>query len=312
MHRHPINNPELEHHLAQIAADGIDIFMVEDQVRGAIIHGSALVNAMRANHGFGILETLIAGHAYLVAGLMASTLKEHGRVSIAMECSGPVEGMSVEATARGEIRGYLHNASIPVTEEIEEFDMSDYIGVGRISVTRYLESRKQPFTGQVLIEHGSIARDMANYYLQSEQTPSAFNLSVKFDRGGNVVGAGGVFAQAMPETEELVRAQVEDRIRSLPSLGAAFAEGRTGAQIVHSAFGDLGAEVIGTRGAEFFCHCSKERFARFIAALPESELEDMKENGPFPLRTTCHNCNSTYEFDREEVAELAERMQSDA
>ncbi len=310
MHRYPINDPQLEQHLESIAADGIDLFMIGSGIRGALLHGTALVNAMRANHGLGIMETLILGHAYCAVGLMASTLKEHGRIAISMECSGPVGGISVEGTARGEIRGYLHNSSIPITEEPEDFDTSDYIGVGRISVTRYLESRKQPFTGQVLIEHGRIARDMANYYMQSEQTPSAFNLSVQFDRQGKVIGAGGLFVQALPEADDTSRATVEDRIEQLPSLGRSFSEGRTGTEILRETFDDLSVEVTGTRTAEFFCHCSKERFARFLAALPDDERQDMKENGPFPLRTTCHNCNSTYEFSREEIQEIADRIKT--
>ncbi len=309
MQRQPLDNPHLEEHLKRISDDGIDVFVAGDQsVRGALLHGTELVNAMRANHQLGILETLILGHSYMAVGLMSTDLKEHGRVSISIDCSGPVDGIQVEATARGEIRGYLRNNAIPVDHELESFDISPFVGTGIISVTRYLESRKQPFTGQVLMEHGTIAKDMANYYLQSEQTPSAFNLSVQFDSGGTVVGAGGLFAQGLPEANKTNLGRMEDRIRALPSLGQAFADGRTGAEILRTHFHDLKPDIIGTRKAEFFCHCSKERFARFMAALPEHELEDMKVNGPFPLRTTCHNCGSTYEFDRDEVAELAERM----
>lgn len=310
MHRYPLDNPELEYHLEQIAADGVDLFLTEGGVRGAIVHGTQLVNAMRANHGLGIMETLILGHAYLAVGLMATTLKEQGRVGIAMECSGPVKGINVESTARGDIRGYLHNPNIAITEEQEEFNTSEFIGTGIISVTRYLASRKQPFTGQVLIEHGRIARDMANYYLQSEQTPTAFNLSVKFDTHGNVTGAGGLFAQALPRTGEETRAELDDRIAQLPSLGTAFSEGTTGADILRRYFGDLGLQVTGTRKAEFFCHCSKDRFGRFLATLPQDELDDIEEHGPFPLRTTCHNCNSTYEFSRDEIQQLVDRARA--
>jgi len=56
------------------------------------------------------------------------------------------------------------------------------------------------------------------------------------------------------------------------------------------------------------CHCSKSRFRRFMAALPEEELADILENGPFPVVTTCFNCNSEYNFPRNEIENiLAER-----
>lgn len=83
-------------------------------VRGAVLHGTRMVNEMRANHGLGILETLVLGHAYLAGGLMTTNLKGDERIRIAVDCSGPIQGLSVEANAFGEVRGYLKAVPIPV------------------------------------------------------------------------------------------------------------------------------------------------------------------------------------------------------
>lgn len=308
MNLQPEQDTEHARHLDTLASDGIDIFLLaRGNLRGAVIHGTHMLNAMRRNHQLGIMESLILGHGYLATALVGSQLKEHGRVILSIDCSGPVQGMNVEATARGEVRGYLKNSTILIEEELESFDTGPFIGVGILSLTRHLERQKQPFTGQVLVEYGSIARDLANYYVQSEQTPTAFNLSVQFDAAGRISGAGGLFVQAIPGAHDEEKERAQELVEELPSLGRLFADRHTGADVVHRQFAALEPEIVGTREASFFCACSKERFARFIAGMSDQELDDLEANGPFPVTTVCHNCNSTYEFTKAEVHELAAR-----
>ena len=82
---------------------------------------------------------------------------------------------------------------------LEDFNLAPFFGAGFLSVTRILEGAKQPFTGRVMMAHGSLAKDLAHYYLTSEQIPSAFSLSVKFDAHGRVVAAGGMILQALTQ-----------------------------------------------------------------------------------------------------------------
>ena len=169
--------------------------------KGYFIEGTEIVNTYREKHNLGIIETFIMGHAALASELMASTLKNNEKLKIKIECSGPVKGLSVEADTNGETRGYLFANPIPLEAAPENFDTSMIFQAGFITVTRYSPDRK-PFSGQVMIEYGNIANDLANYYLVSEQIKTGFNLSVKFDRGGNVIGAGGLFLQAMPGADD--------------------------------------------------------------------------------------------------------------
>jgi len=76
-------------------------------MRGVILNGTRMVNEMRSNHELGILETLVLGRAYLGAALMAADLKGNDRIAVRIECSGPIQGLNVEANAFAEVRGYL-------------------------------------------------------------------------------------------------------------------------------------------------------------------------------------------------------------
>jgi molecular chaperone Hsp33 len=284
------------------ARDRITGFLLADgAVRGAILSGTRMVNEMRSNHELGILETLVLGRAYLGIGLMAADLKGDDRVALQINCSGPIKGLSVEANAFGEVRGYLKRVPIPIDAPVEDFDLSRFFGAGILSVTKHLQGAKQPFTGQVELRHGNIAQDLAHYFLTSEQVPTALNLSIKFDREGEVVGAGGLFLQAMPGAADRLAAELEAQVLSFPSLGDVFAGQQMPEALVLKAFTDYAPRILSDRRVEFMCHCSRARLEGLLALLPGRDLKDLRDNGPFPVQMRCHNCNTPYEFSREEV-----------
>ncbi|MBU1537483.1 Hsp33 family molecular chaperone HslO, partial [Myxococcota bacterium] len=205
--------------------DKIHHFLLADgKVRGAFVNGTLMVKEMRLNFGHGILETYVLGQAYLAAALLSANLKGNDRLSLAIDCTGPIKGLSVEVTATGEVRGHLKARSIPLEKPLESFDISPFLGAGFLTVTKYLEDAKQPYEGKVPIMHGSMAKDLADYFLSSEQTPSAFALSIQFDADGEVTGAGGLFLQAMPDAEPTLVEDLEKMVEALPSIGGFLCE----------------------------------------------------------------------------------------
>jgi len=302
--KQPYGNTPKEQHLAS-ARDRIHRFLLAGgQVRGAILHGTRMVNEMRANHELGILETLVLGHAYLGAGLMTASLKGSDRVGLKIECSGPIRGLEVEANAFGEVRGHLKQVPIPLEKPPESFNLSPYFGAGFIRVTRFLEDAKQPFTGQVEMHYGSIARDLAWYYLTSEQIPTAFNLSVNFDTGGHVTGAGGLYLQAMPEADDAILADLENLVTELPSIGERFAAGEPAESLVQDAFAKYHPDFLGDYRVEFMCHCNRSKIESMLMLLPVTDLKDLRDNGPFPHEIICHHCNTIYPIEKEELADI--------
>jgi molecular chaperone Hsp33 len=281
-------------------------------VRGTLLRGSRMLAEMQANHGLGPLETLVLGHAYLAAGLVTSGLKGADRLNLRVECSGPLQGFSVDSNAAGDVRGYLLKNPIELeTRDFNEPSLASLWGEGHLVLSRYPEGSTMPFTGQILLEKGSLAINLARYFLKSEQTPTAFALSINFDREGNLLGAGGLFLQALPGADEKTVEELEERLAGLPSLGEAISSGESSEHYIESTLGMFFPKFLESRRVEFFCPCSAERFAGFIGALPLKDLEDLAENGPFPLRTTCHNCNSGYEFEKDKIQALLAKREAD-
>lgn len=295
----------LKEQLIASAKDRLYKFSLADgTIRGVILNGTRMVNEMRANHELGILETLVLGRAYLGCALMSADLKGNDRISLQIDCSGPIEGLIVQANAFGEVRGFLRNITIPIEKPLEDFDLSPFFGTGFLSVTRHLEDAKQPFIGKIALEYGNIAKDLANYFLTSEQIPTAFNLSIKFDTDGVVTGAGGLFLQAMPGTSEETITGLEKLVGELPSLGQVFTDDNDPEKLVREVFNQYSPRFLANWRVEFMCHCNKDRVRNLLTMLPIEDLKEILKNGPFPVESRCHHCNTPYLFSELDIRKI--------
>ena len=298
-------NGDVKAQLKAAANDRLHRFMMADgMIRGAVVNGTRMVKEMQANHELGGVETLVLGQAYIAAALLTANLKSKDRISIHIQCSGPVKGLDVESNVFGEVRGCLKNNPLPLEDISADAGLSALFGAGFLTVTKYLEDAGKPYSGQVMMEFGNLAQDLANYFLQSEQTPTAFNLSVHFDSQGRMTGAGGLFLQAMPGAGDSVIADVEGAMSGLPSLGEAFADGAGAQKMIMAHFENMMPIFLGNHRVEFFCRCTEDRMRGYLAQLPSKDIDDILENGPFPLEIRCHNCNTTYGFTHSDVLEL--------
>ncbi len=300
-----IYGDDLKSQLRAAANDRLYKFMMADgMIRGGIVNCTRMVNEMRANHGLGVVETLVLGQAYVAASLMIATMKGKDRISINIQCSGPVKGLDVESNVFGEVRGFLKNRTFSEESSGEETSLSHYFGAGFLTVTRYLEEIKRPYSGKIMLEYGTLAEDMSNYFLQSEQIPTAFNLSVYFDDKGLVAGAGGLFLQAMPGADTGVVSKVENALKSIASPGNYFSKNRVPDLLVAETFDSFRPVFLENQRVEFFCRCSEARMRLHLGSLPRDEVNDIIENGPFPVEIRCHNCNTVYRFARADLVHL--------
>jgi molecular chaperone Hsp33 len=288
--------------LSGIACDGMDILLLEHgSVRATILNASRLVNEMRVNHRLGILESLALGYAYMGALLCTTQMKGTDRMTLAMDCDGPLAGFAVEGNAEGQVKGYLKVDQIPLDHPLENFDLAPFIGGGRLTVTKTLSNTTQPFTGTIELAHGSIARDLTRYFQLSEQIQTAIALSIWFDPAGAIRGAGGLFLQALPGAEEQILEDLDDWITEIPSIGKLLANGHTPTGIMREHFRAFHPELVGSRAAEFFCHCDSRRFLAYLRSLPETERAALRAHDPEKVVIHCHNCGTEYFFPHEEL-----------
>lgn len=292
----------------------LSFLLAEKSVRGVILDGTILVQEMRNRQGTGILETLILGQALQATALMASSLKGGDEIGLKIDCSGPVKGLVAEATATGEVRGYLLQGSIPLLHPLPSFNETDDLKPcwvdGFLTINRYLQGGRQPFSCKMALQSGNISSQLAHYYRISEQIPTAFHLSVFFNVHGEVSGAGGLFLQAMPGADDKIMATLEQKTRTLPSLGQALAEGRKTAPWLQEQFAPFHPDILEERSVHFHCRCNALRMRLLLLHLPLADLEEMRDNGPFPVQVSCHFCNEQYRFAQTTLADICQEKGS--
>ena len=314
-----ITDSELIEHLNKIHKDEMTLFVMADgRFRGAFLNGTHLVNQMRVQHNLGILETMVLGQAILCAALLIPTMKGREHLTFRYDTNGPAAGFSVEADSTGYVRGFLLQDRIPIEKPLENWDLSPFLGEGTLTISRIGEGMKEPQVGTVEIMYKNIAKDLAWYFLQSEQVHTAFNTSIQFDKNGRVVGAGGMFLQKMPneggkklfgnnknssnfiemDENELIQ-KVENAFKAMPSIGKWFADGGDMEDVVYGLFREFSPQAVLNRDVIFDCPCSAEHFAEHIKHLPKTELDDIIANDNDPLEVICHSCGSKYEIYKE-------------
>ncbi len=300
-----IENKQLQEHLASLPEDAREVFILQDgQVRLTAISATTLINQMRANFDLGLLETYVLGQAYLAGALLSATVKGNDRIQLNIECGGPIGGISIEAWACGAVRGYLKHNPIPLTKPLDSLDLNELYGPGFLSITKVLEKNKTPFTGQVMMQYGSLAKDLAHYYQQSEQTPSLFSLSIHFNKAGEVIGSGALFLQSLPDCNEGVLEKLDIKSESLASIGEYLAQGGSIKEYVEREFADFGVKHLARQGLGFSCPCDRKQYGRYLRQLEPQDKSEILSDGPFPLELNCLNCNTTYEFEKEELESL--------
>lgn len=242
--------------------------------------------------------------------LLGAGLKEFDRLTVQIECDGPVAGITAEANARGQVRGYVRypEADAPLKAN-GKFDVSGIIGKGMLYVTREsgydVGLYREPYRGAVPLVSGEIGEDFAYYLAKSEQIPSAVLLGVLLrarESGETFIeAAGGLIIQVMPGADETTVANVEAAVAQTPHTTALIREGARPVDMLRAALGPVSFEVLEERPLGFACPCSYERAFSLVASIDRIELESMlaEDRG---AAMTCHFCNETYRIDEPALA----------
>jgi molecular chaperone Hsp33 len=254
------------------------------------------------------------GRTLTGALLLGAGQKEFDRLTVQVECEGPVGGITVETNARGEVRGYVRNpeADVPLNAQ-GKFDVSAVVGGGMFNVTYEsgfdIGLYREPYRGAVPIVSGEIGEDFAFYLAKSEQIPSAVMLGVlvRARESGEtfIEAAGGLIIQVMPGADESVVAAIESSVGRTPHTTSLIREGARPVDLLRAALGDVPFEILEEREVGFACTCSYDRVVSLVSSIDRAELESMlREDKGAAL--TCHFCNETYRIDEPSLAGMVE------
>ena len=275
-----------------------------DQVRFFAAYTKDVVETARQKHNTSPVATAALGRLLTAGAMMGSMCKNDSDViTLQIQCSGPIGGLTVTADSKANVKGYVNNPDVMLPPSKEgKLDVGKALDLGVLTVIKDI-GLKEPYSGQTHLVSGEIAEDLTYYFATSEQIPSAVGLGVLMNKNNTVRQAGGFIIQLMPFTSDEIIEKLEKRIAEIDSVTMMLERGLTPEGILEEILGDFGLEITDKIPAAFVCDCSKERVSSALSTLSKKDLDDIINDGE-SIEVKCQFCNKAYEFSVEELKEL--------
>lgn len=278
-------------------------------VKAAAITGRDVVERARNIHKLLPMATAALGRTLLGASLMGDALKEEdGSLTLQIKGGGPLGTILAVSDSGGNVRGYVQNPQVELMEQRPgKLDVGRAVGLdGTLTVIKDI-GLKKPYVGSIGLFSGEIAEDLAMYFVESEQIPTACALGVLVGLDQSVTAAGGYLIQLLPGASEDMIEKIEVGVRAMGSISHSLADGMDAEGLLRTVLKGFNPEILEKHPVEYRCYCSRERVSRALISMGRKDLTELiEEQGQAEL--TCQFCDQIYRFSREELEELVHSM----
>ena len=255
------------------------------------------------------VATAALGRTLAAASMMGNALKGEGSsLTLQIKGDGPLGRILAVSDNEGNVRGTVDNPAVDIPLRPDgKLDVGSAVGSdGTLTVIRDL-NMKEPYVGSVGLLGGEIAEDLAAYFVESEQIPTACGLGVLVDRDQSVLVAGGYLVQLLPGASEDTIIKVEGSLMAAGSVTGLLKEHDDAEQMLRTVLSDFDLEILESSPIEYRCYCSRQRMERALISLGPEELRQMiDEQGDAEL--ACQFCDNVQTFTRAELQALLEDM----
>ncbi|MBQ3496525.1 MAG: Hsp33 family molecular chaperone HslO, partial [Oscillospiraceae bacterium] len=268
----------------------------DGMVKATAVTTRELTERARNIHTTLPVATAALGRTLAAASMMGNALKGEG-ASLTLQIKGDGELGTILAVsdAEGNVRGYVVNPHVdrPLRPD-GKLDVGGAVGTGTLTVIKDLNMR-EPYVGTVDLLGGEIAEDVAAYFVESEQIPTACGLGVLIDRDQSVLTAGGYLIQLLPGASEDTIVKVEGGIMAAGSVTSLLRENDDPAELLRTVLSDFEVRILEEQPIEYRCYCSRERVTGALLSLGAQELQSiLDEQGQADI--TCQFCDRVHHF----------------
>ena len=282
-----------------ITADGM--------VKATAVTTRELTERARQIHKTLPVVTAALGRTLAAASMMGNALKSEGAsLSIQVRGGGPVGAIVAISDSEGNVRGYAEHPQVDLPLRSDgKLDVGAAVGCdGTLTVIKDL-CMKEPYIGSVQLLGGEIAEDIAQYFVESEQIPTACALGVLVDRDQSVRCAGGYLIQLLPGAGEVVISKVEAGVYAAGAVTKLLTANDDPEAMLRTVLSEFELEVLETAPVAYRCTCSRDRVERALLSLGADELRQMlDEQGHAEL--TCQFCDQVHQFSGEDLRRILE------
>lgn len=276
-------------------------------VKAVAVSGRDLVERARQIHMLLPVATAALGRTLLAASMMGDALKEDdGAVTLRVQGGGPLGTVLAVSDSGGNVRGYVQNPHVALMEkEPGKLDVGSAVGTdGTLTVIKDL-GLKEPYVGSIGLFSGEIADDIAMYFVESEQIPTACALGVLVGVDQSVTAAGGYLIQLLPGAQDAVIEKIEAGVQRVGPVSRALEQGAGPEALLREILREFDMQVLETHPVGYRCNCSRERVTRALLSMGRQELVEMiqEQKG---AELTCQFCDAVYRFSQQELEQLLE------
>ena len=266
-----------------------------------------LVETARQAHNTSPVATAALGRLLTAGAMMGSMQKgENDKLTLQIQCNGPIGGLTVTADAKANVKGYVVHPEVMLPpNKYGKLDVGGALDLGVLSVIKDM-GLKEPYVGQTQLVSGEIAEDLTYYFATSEQVNSSVALGVLMNKDNTVKQAGGFIIQLLPFAEEGVIATLEQNLSGLPSVTQMLENGETPESMLQKLTAGMDMEILDTLPTRFYCDCCKEKVEKVIISIGKKEIQAMIDDCE-PIEVNCHFCNKHYNFTVDELKEILKK-----
>jgi molecular chaperone Hsp33 len=301
-------------------------------LRGRVVRLGPAVDTILSNHDYPQPVAKLLGEAIVLGVLLGSALKFEGRFILQTKTDGPVRMLVVDFMTPDKVRACARFDKDRVAEAIAAGapGAGSLLGRGHLAMTIDQGGDMSRYQGLVALEGGTLEDAAHEYFLRSEQIPTRVRLAVAEEFRAACGGpthrwrAGGMLLQFVPRAPE--RARVADldpgdapegmTPHTIPEDDA-WIEGRSlietvedvelidpalsSERLLYRLFHERGVRVFRSIDLQAQCSCSRASVEAMLRSFPQSDRDDMIENGV--ISVTCEFCSTNYVFQPADVAD---------
>ncbi|MCW8887132.1 MAG: Hsp33 family molecular chaperone HslO [Motiliproteus sp.] len=278
--------------------DQIQRFIFDNtDVRGVLVGLEESYQEVLATQAYPIKIASLLGEMLAAVGLLSSTLKFEGRLSLLARGSGPITTLMAESNHQRDLRAIARwEGGIP-----EEEGLASILGQGQLAIT--IEPDKgNRYQGIVPLQQSTLAGCLEDYFQQSEQLETRITLAADGSR------AAGMLLQVLPASEQSADKDSEiENWNRIAHLGSTLSSRELlqleNSELLHRLYHEEQVRMFEEEPLRFGCDCSRERSLQILKTMNSSDLEEMLETEG-SINMDCQFCNTRYSFDRTSIAEI--------
>ncbi|MDD7353146.1 MAG: Hsp33 family molecular chaperone HslO [Peptoniphilaceae bacterium] len=248
------------------------------------------------------------GRVLTAASIIGSWQKnEEDSITLSINGDGPAGRIVATCKNDGFVKGYVTNptADLPIRESDGKIDVSGIVGKGNLTLVMDT-GMKKPYTGTVNLTTGEIAEDLAVYFSQSDQVPSAVGLGVLVDVDYSIKAAGGFIIQLMPDATEEQISKLEENLKNLPSVTSILDEYHDAEKLIEIIMKDMNFKILEKREITYKCNCSREKVEDAIVSVGPKEIEEILREDK-KAEVSCYFCDKVYNFDESDLERMLKK-----